>query len=300
MYRNARKRTTRTRKTYRRKYTNKTKYNRRGRKRAYNNRTTLTMRAPLASNNLNVKIPWAQTFDFDFNNAQTDDFIVLGGNHLVPHTDLGQTDMRPIPGAGDSFPGGILEYSRLYDKYVCYGSSLYIEAVNASLPANTVIPTIRAVLLAVPYSRIDTDNINHTDSWDGVRNQLNSYTYDQLLVWPGAKFRMIASGYGGNNRLVFKMYRSTRSLLGVKDMRDNNQWDYGLGGYLPDGQSNIPEAVIRTQINPAYGFMYFLKLFASTVPVGQTFTVQVTVRMKLYMGLSSREFNPSIPITINP
>ncbi len=105
---------------------------------ARNNVNQLTMRAPLASRMLRVKLPWIKTFAANISGSQS---YAFQGNAIVPYTVGGQTPPNTnAPAAGDSLPAGEVEYSQFYDRYVINGSSIKIEAVNtAAASGNTVL-----------------------------------------------------------------------------------------------------------------------------------------------------------------
>lgn len=265
------------------------KYNRRRftkKRYAKNNVNQLTMRAPLASRLLRVKLPWVKTFSHNFT-ASSSQSWVFQGNGIVPYTSAGQSGITSNnPGPGDSLPAGEIEYSNLYDKYFINGSSIKVEVVNT---ANTPAGTIRFVLLAIPFgSGISASPV--LDNWPSVRDQLNSYTYEQLLAWPYAKWRMLGSNLGGSSRLLVKMFRKTKHMCGIKDLRDNVEYR----GALTDGLSAF---AINQAINPGNGFMYYIKMFNTSG--SNTPNIDMTVRMSLYVTMTNREFNPVVTIT-NP
>lgn len=246
------------------------------RSRPRNTINQLTMRAPLASRLLRVRLPWVKTLS-----ASASQSYVFQGNGIVPYTSVGQTTPNNnAPTGGDSLPAGAVEYSSLYDKYFINGSSINIEAINTQNTGGAAT-VVRAVLLAVPF-----DGVNFGDNWGSVRSQLDGYTYEQLLAWPFAKWRMLGANSGGASRTNFKMYRKTRSMCGLKDLRDNTEY----GGQLSDG------SVIAGQLtNPANGFMYYFRVFTEGTP-----TTEITVRMTLYCTLTHREFNPVRTLTGPP
>lgn len=254
------------------------KYNRRRftkKRYAKNNVNQLTMRAPLASRLLRVKLPWVKTFSSTITSSQS---YAFQGNGIVPYTVTGQTGVQNYPSAGDTLPAGELEYSQFYDRYFINGSSIKVEIVNtqSSSGGSTLI---RAVLLAVPF--ISESGVNN-DNWQANKAQLDAYTYEQLLAWPYAKWRMLGANTGGASRLIFKMFRKTKHMCGIKDLRDNQEYS----GRLTDGSlvSSIPDGV-----NPTQGFMYYLRLFTNN----GTPLVEMTVRMSLYVTMTNREFNPT-------
>lgn len=245
-----------------------------------NNVNQLTMRAPLASRLLRVKLPWVKTFDVNVPLSGSTSFS-FQGNGIVPYTVAGQSGPN-VPGAGDSLPAGEIQYSQFYDKYFINGSSIHVEAVNTYTTAQAVSPLVRAVLLAIPF------NNDNNDDWPSNRTQLDAYTYEQLLAWPYASWRMLGSNTGGSSRLNFKMFRKTKNMCGLKDLRDNQTY----GGRLTDGSTSAATFVVP---NPQDGFMYYLRFFnaSSVTSVG----VSLTVRMSLYCTMTNREFNPIQAVT---
>lgn len=241
----------------------------------------LTMRAPLASRLLRVKLPWVKTFEASIASASSQSYA-FQGNGIVPYTVAGQT-LPNTPAAGDSLPAGEIEYSQLYDKYFINGSSINVEIVNNHSTTATIV--LRAVLLAIPFGTSAGAN----DTWAANKAQLDAYTYEQLLAWPYAKWRMIGTNTGGYSALKFKMFRKTKHMCGLKDLRDNQDF----GSQLTDGSTSVGSG---TGTNPQNGFMYYLRLF--NVGSATTATAIMTVRMSLYITMTNREFNPVQTITI--
>lgn len=247
---------------------------------ARNNVNQLTMRAPLASRLLRVKLPWVKTFNPVIEAAASQSYA-FQGNGIAPYTVIGQSGSNQSTSAGDSLPAGEIEYSALYDKYFINGSSIKIECVNTSSAASAASSLVRCVLLAIPF--VDGNASIDTDTWQANKTQLDAYSYDELLAWPYAKWRMLASNTGGSSRLNFKMFRKTKNMCGLKDLRDNRLYGY----HLTDGTSTAQ------LVNPTGGFMYYLRFFNQSVVT----TLALTVRMSLYCTLTNREFNPIITVT---
>lgn len=257
------------------------------RKRFIKNSTNiLTQRAVLAARTLNVKLPWIKTFTTNITAAGGQSYI-FQGNAIVPYTVNGQTGSNNSPGAGDSLPAGVNEYSQFYDRYFLYGSSIKIEAQNTSIATAAINANLRAVLLAIPFSN-DTN-----DSWANVISQLNGYTYEQLLAWPYAKWKILASNQSGYSVRYFKMFRKTKFLCGLKDLKDNvGSSNTQYGGSLNDGSLSIATNGIS---NPQLGFIYYFKVF--NLSAATAFDLNLTVKMNLYCCLKDREFNPIQQLT---
>lgn len=262
------------------------------RARPRNNVNQLTMRAPLASRLLRVKLPWVKTFDPTISTSGSQ-FYAFAGSSIVPYAANAQvnTQNAPVYTTGDTLPAGATEYSLFYDRYFVNGSSIKVEVLSTNSQALAASPLVRAVLLAVPYYLTSNGNLNpdpRRDTWPAVRDQLDGYTYEQLLAWPYAKWRMIGANTGGSSRLMFKLFRKTKSMCGIKDLRDNSD----AGSQLTDGLTTLSGSVNM----PQTGFMYFLKFFNQDGTTAAP--LSITVRMSLYCTLLSREFNPVQSITV--
>lgn len=250
---------------------------------ARNNINSLTMRAPLASRLLRVKLPWIKTFSPNVATTGSQSYA-FQGNGIVPYTVTGQSGANTAPAAGDSLPAGEVEYSQFYDRYVINGSSIKVEAISVNSQAQATSPLVRAVLLAVPFTVGTGGPV--ADTWSAVKTQLDTYSYEELLAWPYAKWRMIGANTGGSSRLIFKMFRKTKQMSGVKDLRDNSEFVASL----TDGTTTAAAG-----INPASGFMYYLRFFNANTSL--TAPLEITVRMSLYVTMFSREFNPIQTVT---
>lgn len=248
---------------------------------ARNNVNQLTMRAPLASRLLRIKLPWVKSFDpvVAVSGSQS---YAFQGNAIVPYTASGQSGLN-TPASGDSLPAGEVEYSGLYDRYFVNGSSIKVEVVSINSQQLASSPLVRAVLLAIPFVSPGSG-----DNWQANKAQLDAYSYDQLLAWQYAKWRMLGSNAGGSSRLIFKMFRKTKSMSGLKDLRDNIEYS----GDLTDGSLS---SASMAGINPLNGFMYYLRFFNHDATT--TAPLAITVRMSLYMTMTNREFNPIQTIT---
>lgn len=264
----------------RKSYTSRT---RRIRRRRVNNVNALTMKAPLASRLLRVKLPWIKSFKVSIQPSSTQSYA-FQGNGIVPYTALGQVwPNGNTVSAGDTLPAGEIEYSQLYDRYYMNGSSIKVEIVNTH--SSGISSLFRAVLLSVPFVN------DNTDSWQHVKQQLDGYTYEQLLAWPFAKWRLVGGNTGGASRAIFKMYRKTKHMCGIKDLRDNLEYS----GRLTDGSTDVTGSA--SSINPYNGFMYYLRLFSNSADT--THIAEITVRMTLYVTMTNREFNPTVAVTAN-
>lgn len=269
------------------------KYNRRFKRKRFarNSVNQLSMRAPLASRLLRVKLPWVETENLSLSNTVATS-ICFQGNALCPTTASGLSNNN-IPAAGDTIASGAIEYSNFYDRYTINGSSINIEilnrAVNSPADPNITVQSgvVRAALLAVPFTTGQT-----ADTWQQVRTQLDSYSYEQLLAWPYAKWRMLGANTGGASRLVFKMFRKTKAMCGIKDLRDTDHYT----SRMPDNGASMAGGLGVG--NPSAGFMYYLRLFPESASgASNNQSVAITTRMSLYTTMFQREFNPIRTLT---
>lgn len=184
--------------------------------------------------------------------------------------------------AGEVYPGGFIEWSQLYDKYFVTGSHI---TMNALCSVTTSLIYIRAVMIPIMPSP-DTG----TDTLTNMINQLDAYTYDQLMVYPQAQSRDLLNVQSGLGKITFKSYRKTKDMLTIKDLADNPQINAdtpnsaGANGQRPqdnlDGTSNLWGFYVR-----------FFNRGAADVQI------DLTTRMKLYFRYSQRRFVQAITST---
>lgn len=257
---------------------------------ARNGVNQLTMRAPQASRLLRVKLPYTKSFSASFTGAGSK-WYAFQGNSIFPFTTKGQDDSIPgaignVPTTGDTITPMISNYSQMYDKYTVNGSSIKLQIVNAASPS-----PFRVVLLSIPFNGRfgDVTTSAGNDTWVANLAQLNSYGYEELLSWPYAKWRMLGSSNGGTTSVHMKMFRKTKNMCGIKDLRDNGEYQ----AFTTDG--NINENATQNAFygcTPQSGFMYYLRIF-SQIPGEDYRPFEITVRMSLYVTLWAREFIPS-------
>lgn len=267
-------------------------------RRSTNTVSRLKMNAPLTSRTLQVKLPWCRTFTPLVEEAGKFT-VAFQGNAIVPWAFAAQSGANTSITNGDTIAAGAVEYSNFYDRYFVTGSSINIEILNSNAATYANVPgtfetsgyqgVCRAVLLAVPFVGVDSTGAPD-DTWQNVKAQLDSYEYSQLLQWPGARYRMVGANTGGASHVNLKLYRKTRSVCGVKDLKDNATQ---YSGALTDGVTDW-----TPRINPTDGFMYYLALFNQSAEMIQP--VFLTVKMMLYTTMVSREFITTRAITNTP
>lgn len=261
------------RKTYRSRFSRKKRFIK-----YKNGSNMLNMNALLSSRNLNVKLPIAMSFTPNIASGTNTSFA-FQGNAAIPYTASGQSGVNN-PSAGDIIPAGLIQYAQFYNQIRIYGSSIKLEIINTAVSTSIQAGVFRCVLLAVPFTNQPVDN------WVATKAQLDTYGYDALLNWPGAYWRSIASSSGSNNKLYFKMFRKTKSMCGVKDMRDQ----------FSVFNQGSPESTAAAGLTPpSVGFMYYLRIFNQSTTT--SIIADISVRMKLYVGFYSKEFIPPQVVT---
>lgn len=197
------------------------------------------------------------------------------GNSIVPRLGTG-TFGGQIVSAGDNagvefavagqnnkYAAGATEWAEFFDNYYCFGSTLNVEVINHGNSA------ARLVLLAV-------DNTTPV-------SELDAYTYEQLLAYPGVKKRYLGLAEGGNNRAVLKSFRKTKHMLGFKDLLDQDRLKYPL--FL---SSTNPTFYNDTVQPVSYWYWYFRAIPANDTT--QTILLSATFKHTGYHHLVDRDF----------
>lgn len=273
------------RKTYRRRYPARPiirkrygkKYNRlrfRNKRFVKSTATSTTIRPPLASRNLYVKLPYSRVFasSISANSAQS---YVFSGNALVPYTAAADGSVA----VGDILPSGLIQYGQFYNDAVAFGSSFKCQIVAPAQAANTLL---RCVLITMPFRSGPGGVTDQTRS--ALISQLDSYSYEQLVAWPYASWKTTSIGAGGTPSVYFKKFRKTKSMLGIKDVVDNS--------FL---NMDMPQTTADLAGNPGIGFIWYLRIFNRSGT--DAVSPEVVVKMSTYLKMSTREFNEQVAQT---
>lgn len=222
------------------------------------------IKAPVNARDTYVKFPWLRTFQPNISASSGQTYVFLG-NSLIPNpaSFVGTT-------SGDTWCSGVSEYASFYNLYRVLGTSIKIQITAIS--ANNVL---RAVLLPIALGD------NETGAVGGISArvaELDALTYDQLSQQPFAQSKTIGLATGGNSARWFKMFRKSKYMLGVKDIRDQD----GSLLRLPD--TNGSNGTVAFQSPNAW--FYYLRIFNSASASAQS--VEVQVRLKYYVQLTGR------------
>lgn len=232
-----------------------------------------------------IKLPYVNNFQYTLaagGTAGDTNADLIQGNAIVPFCSQGQvgtpTGVGNVPIAGDQLPADFYRWAGFYDRYYVMASKIKIEAVFSSVET-TGVSCVQVGLLARPFSSFSSSATASVDnSWPSLVTSMAALEYKDLVTYPYSKTRMISTSAGGNSRLFWKMFRKTKRMYGVKDVRDNEE----LQGYLfqaPDATAGFYD-----NVNPHHGFFYYFRFYN----VGQACVVNYTLRMTLYINLTQR------------
>lgn len=170
-----------------------------------------------------------------------------------------------IPGVGATIVSQIPEYSLFYDNYTPLGASIKVFIINN----RTTQMFYRCVLVPISTA-IGGDMSSHITA-------LASYDYNSLSSIQNAQTRVLGLGTGGNSACSFKMFRKTKDMLSIKDMRDQYEMKLDLPTSTTGG---------TLQINEGLSWFYYLRVFNSS---GTASEVDLEVKMTYYYQLSNRK-----------
>jgi len=221
----------------------------------------------------NVTFPF-QTGTRTYPTVATPASMCLLGSHFC--TPLGSA----TAGYNEDYPSGLLDWSTFYEQAICFGSSISIQMFPSGASATTV-PDIRYVLLAIACQ--DTDDVTEPNEAVSVtKNRLDVLDYEDLSSYPGARSGYIKSALNTPTRI--KMFRKTKSMLGLKDLTDNQELrmilptsaNINTGSNTMDGTTN----------SASLGWLWYLRLFPFS-PAAEPL-INFTIRVNYYTQLSSR------------
>lgn len=220
---------------------------------------------------LYVKMPFSDTTQFSINQNSSIMYYWVG-NSLAPDADLGSGQVS----SGVLWASGVKEYCTMYNFYRVLASKITIQVVTLGS-----LNVLRCVLIPVSIGGTNTGGDSQLIT---KINEIQALTYDQSCLQPYAQCRVLGTTAGNNAVTYFKMFRKTKDMLSIKDIRDDNDNmfrmpDYtGLGGTIPFNANNA--------------YAYVLKIFNTSGT--NTQSVDVQCRMKLYTQLTGR--NGIVPL----
>lgn len=268
-------------------------------------KNTQAMKKQVISRELYVKLPVMYT---DKNTVALSSSLryVFYGNSIAPvqlancgvaSASFPTASFSNVVTAGDPFPSGLVEYGTFFSKARALGSSISIQTVNTT-PLGT--RNLRAVLLCVPVSLDDTTS--SVASVTSMILQLDTYSFEELAQDPRCQYRLTGTGYD-SAKIGFKRFAKTKSMLGIKDVRDNGAIiDQMPNSFAQDGALRHddqavytnPASTFQTATAPTY-FIWYYRLF-NTATDG-LINVDTLVKIKTYYHLFGRRFYQQLDST---
>lgn len=220
--------------------------------------------------------------------------VFLGSHFCCPMGDpaAGGTGLTPTNLVED-YPSGLTDWSTFYTNAICFGSSIRISMYAAEPPNASTATLSRYVLL--PFTHETTvDKFRPNDNLAGqTKALLDSLQYSDLMSYPGAQSGYIKSQAAGPT--MVKGFRKTKSMLGMKDIKDNQDELYML---LPQKgaltvASNMPQVFDKVNSLTAAaaanssGWSWYLRILPFT-STSNSDIIMFTIRMKYYAQLQDR------------
>lgn len=263
-------------------------------KRFASTRTTNVSRNLVARNQF-VKLPWSYTDRRTFEASSLAPIrYAFSGSTQSPslfHGGVGINVDHDRPK-----PAGFDQYAKMYNSARVHGSSIKVELLTNSgsdQASNNTGQAVRLCLLALPYDSSDEmqQRIVGSGYWinqNPVSPRDVSFTslgtsstlatiwnasYERLINHPYAKWFTLG-GSSSASRCTMKMFRKTKSMCQVKDLKDNESFEFTTG-------QQIRLATPDTMFGPDDGFVYYLFVFP-TKPATTQDSIVLTVKMKYY------------------
>lgn len=188
------------------------------------------------------------------------------------------------PGNGQSYPLGLYEYSQFYKYYKVLGSSIKVQINNASTTQNMSFYCVLLASQGIPYNT-DTDSNYY---------QIQDSTTTDLVSYPGASWKLVSNYNGSSNNVYLKGFRKTKTMLGIKDVRDVDETQ----GLLISQPGTSNEHGLNPGENDSSWF-YYLRIDPSDNTSGTSpDDITVIVKMKYYVQLYGRDFNRQAVVQI--
>lgn len=222
-----------------------------------------------------------QTYGLTYPIANEQSSIVFLGSHCC--TPLGSPNAGVLDNIAESYPLGIQNWSDFYEKAICYGSSIKITL----MPVATDI-SLRWVL--IPVAAEDSGDIRRPNATSAsLRANFDALSFPSLCAYPGARWGFVKPG--NNGPTTVKMFRKTKSMLGMKDIKDNQgELEMELPVGVNEGSNSLTD-------HDTQGWLWYFRVFNSTG--NSSGITQFMVQLKYYLQLLDRrtlqQINSVIP-----
>lgn len=247
-----------------RKYTKSYKKKRFSKKKFVSTVGKTVVKAPIQARELYVKLHFTRSANMNVSAGGGSTLAVLG-NSLIPMP----ASYSGSISTGDLWCAGVAEYAGFYNLYRVLGCSIKIQLTNISTSN-----VLRCVLVPVTFGGPETGSSSTVG--DKI-SELDGLTYDQLIQQPYTKSRVIGYATGGPNSIYLKLFRKTKSMLGCKDIRDNEN----TYARMPD----ITGANGTILSGGAFSWFYYIRIFNAAASIQ---TVDYSIKVKYYTQLSGR------------
>lgn len=192
-----------------------------------------------------------------------------------------------VPVSGQEYPLGLTQYSSFYKYYKVLGSSIKIQLNNlVSGSGSTATGPATVCLLAGQGLNGDSDSSSNWQVFENAETR-------NLISYPGASWKMMSQINGSQTTVWLKGFRKTKTMLGRKDIRDNDD----VQGLLPGTDDSNPNGTnpgINGGLVAGYsGSWFWMVRVDPTITNGTTpaNSYQVVVKIKYYVQLYGRDFN---------
>lgn len=221
------------------------------------------VKAPIQARELYVKLHFTQSRN-QIIASQSGLTLAVLGNSLIPLPQLYNGTIS----SGDLWCAGVTEYASFYNLYRVLGSSIKIQITQ--ITTNNVV---RCVIVPVAVGGPETGT-SHTVA-DKI-SELDGLTYDQIIQQPYVTNRILGIASGGPNTLFLKLFRKSKSMISIKDIRDNQ-----------DTMIRLPDIIgSNGQIlcSSPNAWFYYVRIFNA----GAQTTIDYSIKVKYYVQLAGR------------
>lgn len=223
-----------------------------------------------------VKLPFTQIIQVPELTDSNYNLPIWGNGITGPLT----ADINGIPNPGDKYPIGVEQYANFYQYYRVLGASCKVQINNSGATPNG---SFYCALLSAQGRPYDTNtNSNYY--------KITNADTENLISFPGCSWRLVSQQNGSRQNVFLKRWTKTKNILGIKDIRDNDD----TAGTLPLTRDAATGGDAQWGQNPSnqdFSWFFLLRIdpnLSSTIAAG---TVQIIVKVKYYVQLFGRDYN---------
>lgn len=186
------------------------------------------------------------------------------------------------PVSGDLYPIGLEQYANFYQQYRVLGASIKVQINSSALLSGDSASTQQASFYcALTSAQGRPNDVAPNSNWA----KLSGATTENIISYPGTSWRLMSQAVGSRQNIFLKRFVKTKSVLGIKDVRDNEDCLCPLPGTVTGSPNGLNPG------DPESAWFFMLRVDPNLAQGVPPDSFQIIVKVKYYVQFTGRDYN---------